>query len=1301
MSAQFSPNLLKILENGIYLRDLVKNLLENPEHWKNMPLIIRNSNNPQDDKKFVNTFYVDDKIYYLNAEQVLFLQNKIQNVPINLSQEIIGKTLNKQNNLIIPNLEIALEKAISSEMSEIKQKIQDYPDLLDIIPDTNKKSKKKNTITSTANIFFSITNILGTKLVTSILLKVIHQTMILDILNDKYAMKEDLSKLEYNSDIQITAYAPLALSIGRNLMMITLENLPQLIVLEYPGGDYKGPPPVEAVIHAFYYLHQTLLDIKGTKDLTEYFLKRYDIICDYETAKWIRLMLYKNLDHLCEKFLTAHEYEVLKNGNAIKEIQMIFNNYAINKKGLPKLITVKYAGLGGSFIEIFKKHKIVTENIIQRTTYISLNEIYDISVLSAASTFKPTLGPLVEEEDAYNTFKNKNTGKIKYQIKVVPDDKWTHPGYNYTINLKKDTKKLLEYNNVKYCVNDDFLGIFLHYFQYIINIDPADTNAYSDVREFFQCLYEIDLDKVLALSSMEDLIHREFIKDIREFGTDFTNIFNKRLKMKYKKLINGPRKQKKEKLENPSGVDADEKEKINFKTYMKNVNLNLEYNVNAQQEDLKKETIILRYKLYKKYLDKITHYKFFLVGLLNELVLYNHFNHFHLPKFISYTGRVGTKTYFTNLQAYKHVKAFIGIRRSRNNLTTEDFDIYKEIIANHIQDKQIRNKIKETTYEQYTEKTETLLINYLESNFKALNGIPFKLYDQLGKIPGKFHSYAGVSLKDFKEMLKVFLPSIKKPRLLWQSISQLLTILFPNSNIDIIASLDASTNGLQIISMMLNDEALGKKSNLIGTHYFDIYKDYLTQFNTFLVDLNNQTKQYIKSLGLRFSESHGEILPYVTTIENNVFEENQKNTILIKDHLLTSKNIAMDMKSDIYKYNISDSTYSVLGSFISSRSEFRLVEPNDTRTRLDHLKEFLDDQRIANIVLTLSAILVKNRWILEHFNDREMVKKLVMASAYGLTVIGGIKALKNFFIEKATENSIVLNELDIYVLSKLVEAYYSRSYRVRELPQIREFLELGKLAKRGVKSYSLSTDYLTWECQPFETEVTSVNIKDLKGSRKKQLNVVSSTGITNGKKLSRILSAIIVHSADANIMHRLMFIVDKIDVQLNLRLNREITLTPNHDSYGFDTLNILFGKELVNDQFNQFNQSNYYKSVTEGYKLYTHEDLTKIKAILKERMEKRMKSFIKKTNKSIKYLEEQLNIELKACESEEEKEFIKGFYKKESNNLQKRIEVRRRKLDNDIHEYLEKLSVTLVFFDRNSSSTSLGPRIHNPWFVKF
>lgn len=113
--------------------------------------------------------------------------------------------------------------------------------------------------------------------------------------------------------------------------------------------------------------------------------------------------------------------------------------------------------------------------------------------------------------------------------------------------------------------------------------------------------------------------------------------------------------------------------------------------------------------------NRMSSYKHYLRGLLNDLNVYKHFKYFYIPRYATSTGRTVSDSYFLQLQGNKLAKGFITFVQ-QPRMSSSDYAKLKGIIKNVFPE--LADKIFPNTLEEYTEELEGLFNQYVLSFFK-------------------------------------------------------------------------------------------------------------------------------------------------------------------------------------------------------------------------------------------------------------------------------------------------------------------------------------------------------------------------------------------------------------------------------------------------------------------------------------------------------------------------------------------------------------------------------------------------------
>lgn len=199
------------------------------------------------------------------------------------------------------------------------------------------------------------------------------------------------------------------------------------------------------------------------------------------------------------------------------------------------------------------------------------------------------------------------------------------------------------------------------------------------------------------------------------------------------------------------------------------------------------------------------------------------------------------------------------------------------------------------------------------------------------------------------------------------------------------------------------DKTLGTLSNLIGNNKSDIYSLYPQVLEDNIIKLS--------TLGTEFYAKCDKD-PNIEFIED-LLDKNISFQESYRTHYETY--IAKDPQIPTLTENI---TW-FLEMFMEKKALIKIKNNNNEL----YYYTILYMRQIIRII-------ENNPWLSGCLKERNLVKKLVMASAYGLTRTGGIKAIKKFIGEYITlHNLTVINKNHIYFISKFIEGCFTKIFK--------------------------------------------------------------------------------------------------------------------------------------------------------------------------------------------------------------------------------------------------------------------------------
>lgn len=272
----------------------------------------------------------------------------------------------------------------------------------------------------------------------------------------------------------------------------------------------------------------------------------------------------------------------------------------------------------------------------------------------------------------------------------------------------------------------------------------------------------------------------------------------------------------------------------------------------------------------KMFYNTISSYKYYIIGILNDVNVYQGFNYFYIPKFGANTGRTFSYPGFLQLQAHKFAKAFI-LLYSTGSLNEEAYvklNAYITTLLNtQVNSSDEPIPIKDISFKQYKQEMITNLNKYLKSFFEEdldITKYPKEASDK-EQITWIFDN-----IKNKKETLLV---------------KGLFTAKYNRSYGNILYTKDATTSGPQFISLLERDPHLANLSNMISTKPQDIYTTVLHAITRMLG--KNYEHFLIPSFRILFNLT----LEQIQCIPISTIKPSDDILQQIRDYILTDCNI--------------------------------------------------------------------------------------------------------------------------------------------------------------------------------------------------------------------------------------------------------------------------------------------------------------------------------------------------------------------------------------------------------------------------
>lgn len=826
-----------------------------------------------------------------------------------------------------------------------------------------------------------------------------------------------------------------------------------------------------------------------------------------------------------------------------------------------KLEMISYqTQIGAQFVEQMLKEGILTNLQDSRkfkdATLICIANKYKEELLLSLAHQKPFLYQKQQQKvNKTSTFFQLNTHDV-------------HEGYAYSINL---TEKLKEINiSSKLQIKGGaFLSDFMFYFDKILfSWENKDFN--QDLQVFLEMIYDIDLD-TLRTTDEENHIFQDVIDTCCNFKESYNSSIIRAHEDNLKEITIGYKKFLKE--YKFRGFDKRKKVKKGKKVKkIKNDFSLIMHNDDEVKAIVKSCYAKIKYlKKHLHLLNKLNHKKHFLIHMLNDVLLYNHFGGFFLGTYISYTGRRFNLNYFLNLQGSKIVSAFL-VYPNNSKITQKNFNgfvdslmpIFNNKMKNHFQIN-LKNKAEFTNFSVYEEWSEKIFNEYILSNL-TLSQEEFNLLRK--DIESKDFTNSSIMLC----LIETFWPYKKKIRTFFHTISLIYTKLCPNQNQNELFFLDATSSGLQVISMFLKDKTLGNISNLTGNNYCDIYKNCSLEFLSFINKMSADYIPYFFSNPNSDLKSSFEVLFRLLNNKNKIIPT-ELGIVNFQDiNFFIKKMYTVDFMKEILTKALFSFTW-MIKNFKNICIEYDKALENKIISEIEY--KFIISCLVINSYKNIMDKFLKTNVPFEILTSREVFKALIMPSPYNITVFGSRRAIKKIFTQYLIKKNIQLDRYALIDVAAFIENYYSLIFKKKYLSHIEDYLAIGNYLAKSNKELNITNEYLSWKFRPEKTSIVRFNVRKFDDMHKRrQVSCAVQTGVVDPKAFKRSFCAIYVHACDANIVHRYLDLIYQINCQLK---KYKITLYCDtiHDSFGINSTFALLLKPILLKVYNDFYTSNF------------------------------------------------------------------------------------------------------------------------------
>jgi len=580
--------------------------------------------------------------------------------------------------------------------------------------------------------------------------------------------------------------------------------------------------------------------------------------------------------------------------------------------------------------------------------------------------------------------------------------------------------------------------------------------------------------------------------------------------------------------------------------------------VNKKGELIYKEIAEKNQPILEDIINKMCQAKMQLIGLLNDSISYSIFKYFIFTTFIDTRGRAYLSSVTLNIFNNPLAKIFVSLYDpNAGELPTKE-DLTN--ITKCFTFMQPLTELKEAVEMSAKHLMQKNLENIMQYILTYLNITREEFYDILSD-EGYFNNQ--------RELLDFLMTRIKKPKKLFYVHSlihyeQLRYRGKHDKNIFNYFQKDASSSGLQMLSILFRDPTLAEIANLKGKHNYDIYTkaanncldaykkikkfaEYHTQnldLDLVLEDsLNNdvkelQTQHNFDASNINNYKFHIISLILYLKIENSLEITSNYLVIVIQYFINYNKNFGEPLN-----YNKGDFIKPYLPSSI-----IKLIDQLIVMDKFKNHKTILEYIFCLRYSIRLVYIVENSLNITQDLDSiwfkRELTKKHVMTTLYMSTSYGRKESYLKFLQEHLTlsANNKFINEFASF-LEKSTSIYLKT---VANLNRIYEFAhEICKDERVFIENKNF-----TITLQPRITTDFQVSCSSLRKKRGPQLTIKKVSRQIDPAKLKSMFMANLAHSMDSDLMHHFTIIcLDINNTLFECNSNYRFVFERNHDCF--------------------------------------------------------------------------------------------------------------------------------------------------------
>lgn len=820
----------------------------------------------------------------------------------------------------------------------------------------------------------------------------------------------------------------------------------------------------------------------------------------------------------------------------IKKVYGPFKNFEEIHLEYKKEFSKLSVKIGSFFIDGLLENKILKETTYQRTSYLTLEEEFIEDIVYASSYYKPIL---------YSNMPSIQTKFVDiaetYRINLINQNVQNNKRNKFTYDITNKLQKSIDTHDMRCTINKPLLDLYKPYLDYIYSLsfksclNDKTSQTTKDIIDFIYLHFEIDFSTFILEKNSQN---KQFIKDILCFIGDrekiTNNKLNKSLLLNYKKAYKDVQKEYNE-------TDIKLKKRNSLNSFIhQHVNPKLESLI--YEKDMHYKKLNVYYKIASK--------KYLLHNFYYDAVLFSHFSYFIITRGIVGSGRSNSNPTFLSYQTAKFIRGFILIV-AKNTITKNSFKIYKKHL--HTVLTNVEEKLNKLDYNTYILETQRLQEDYLIQFFKNKSKKELMALDT----------------SSFKNMIQTLgSKSFKNIKTAFLGISILYYMQKPASYTEAqpVTFLDATSSGTQLLATAFCNKKAAKNSCLIGTTKFDINIFFLEGLNNFINSVYKIVEKFLVDFQLGFTMQN-----ILTESFNNIEE------LLLK---IEDEAIASWLKN-----NLTDKECTEILYYFYNKSTVLENQKQNREVILCYIK----------LSYSLKLLMKYEPWFIQMLKERSLIKKRIMADAYGMTPIGGTEAIDDSLKDYAIEHGyFYYNVRYIKIFSNIVAKYFMNVFRNDHLDYMINFQKSKYFAKYFKGPLHFSNEFITWSYAPRKvyilTEGTKYfnETKDEKGqqltnkSKKRRfINIIYAMGAIDINKIKSAFCPLMIHSLEATLAEQLILDGHRLNDLLKSQ-GDSYNITTNYDCFGVPMKDIKILKLHLENGYNKLYKSKPINNILEA-----------------------------------------------------------------------------------------------------------------------